>query len=88
MTGEIFERFRAFPGDASLYYRPLDGSEPAEINADRPLIAASVIKIPVMIEAFRQFEAGQLSPDRLVEIRPEHKMPSCGALSATSRKGS
>ncbi|NLF27492.1 MAG: serine hydrolase [Clostridiales bacterium] len=81
MIEDIFDRFRAFPGDASLYYRPLDGSEPVAIDADMPLIAASVIKIPVMIEAFRQFEEGLLSPDKPVAVRPEHKMPSCGALS-------
>ncbi|NLD58856.1 MAG: serine hydrolase, partial [Clostridiales bacterium] len=54
--------------------------DPVAINADMPLIAASVIKIPVMIEAFRQFEAGLLSPDMAVTVRPEHRMPSCGAL--------
>lgn len=49
-------------------------------NENEPLIAASVIKIPIMVEAFRQFEAGILSPDDVHVLREEEKMPSCGAL--------
>jgi len=49
-------------------------------NENEPLFAASVIKIPIMVEAFRQFEAGILSPDDVHVLRDEEKMPSCGAL--------
>ena len=43
-------------------------------------MAASVIKIPILIEAFRQEREGLLSMDEVFSIRPEQKMPSCGAL--------
>jgi len=49
-------------------------------NENEPLIAASVIKIPIMVEAFRQFEAGILSPNDVHVLRDAEKMPSCGAL--------
>lgn len=75
----ILSRLRAAPGRVSLYYRPL-GGEAVEYQADLPLVAASVIKIPVMIEAFRQMEAGLLAEDREYVVRPELKKPSCGAL--------
>ena len=42
---------RAAPGDTLAYDR----------NADRPFHAASTMKVPVMIEAFRQVEAGRRS---------------------------
>ena len=80
VVAEIVDRLRAMPGDASFYYRPLDGSPAAEYNADRPLVAASVIKIPIMIEAFRQFAAGILREDALCTVQAAQKMPSCGAL--------
>ena len=78
---KLLDRLRALPGKVSLYYRRLDcDCEAIEYRSDLPLVAASVIKIPIMIEAFRQMEAGLLDGDRLIEVRPEHKMPSCGAL--------
>ena len=39
-----------------------------------------------MVEAFRQFRAGLLDPDEQVTIRPEDRMPSCGALTYLSDK--
>ena len=78
---DILNRLRAMPGRVSLYYRPLDGkSEAVAWQADEPLSAASVIKLPIMIEAFRQFEAGLLDPDAECPLRPEQKLPPCGVL--------
>ncbi len=78
----MLDRIRAFPGDVGLYFRRLNGSGPALLhNPDLPLVAASVIKIPIMVTAFRDAQAGALDLSGEVEIRPEMKMPSCGALS-------
>lgn len=49
---------RAAPGDTVAYSR----------NADRPFHAASTMKVPVMIEAFRQVEAGRRAWDDLVRV--------------------
>ncbi|MGN1008684.1 MAG: serine hydrolase [Butyricicoccus sp.] len=76
---EWMERVRQTPGKVGVYYRPLDG-EAVGFNEDLPLIAASVIKLPVMVEAFRRIEAGELDPDERVTVPPEAKLPSCGAL--------
>ena len=76
---EWMERVRQTPGKVGVYYRPLDG-EAVGFNEDLPLIAASVIKLPVMAEAFRCIEAGKLNPDERVTVPPEAKLPSCGAL--------
>ena len=78
---DILNRLHAAPGRVSLYFKPLGGrDEPIVWNADMPLVAASIIKLPVMIEAFRQIEAGLLDENRLYELRPEHKLPPCGVL--------
>lgn len=76
---EWMERVRQTPGKVGIYYRPLDG-EAVGFNEDLPLIAASVIKLPVMVEAFRCIEVGELDPDERVTVPPEAKLPSCGAL--------
>lgn len=76
-----FDDIRAFPGDVGLYYHRLgDGAAPELHNPDLPLIAASVIKVPIMVAAFRDMASGALDPGEIVEIRPEMKKPSCGAL--------
>ena len=78
---DILSHLRAAPGSAALYYRPLDGQSPAVTwQDDVPFVAASVIKLPIMIEAFRQFEAGLLDPNETYALRPELKLPPCGVL--------
>ncbi len=77
---KLIERMEACGGRVSLYYKPLSGGEAVTHNADMPLIAASVIKIPIMIEAFRRFENGELDRNAIHVLREEEKKPSCGAL--------
>ena len=73
-------RLRALPGKVCVYGRDLTAGESCAFQADEPVGAASVIKIPILIEAFRQEENGLLSMEETVCLRPEMKMPSCGAL--------
>ena len=68
------------PGHIGFYYLDAAAGEETAFHADDPINAASVIKLFVMAEAFRQKEAGLLGFDEPVEIRREDKMPSCGAL--------
>lgn len=82
---EWMNRLRATRGRVGFWAKPLDG-EATGFNEDLPLVAASVVKVPVMVEAFRQFRAGLLDPDEQVTIRPEDRMPSCGALTYLSDK--
>lgn len=82
---EWMNRLRATRGKVGFWAKPLDG-EATGFNEDLPLVAASVVKVPVMVEAFRQFRAGLLDPDEQVTIRPEDRMPSCGALTYLSDK--
>jgi len=76
----LIEKMKTAGGKLSFYYRPLNGGEAVAYNADEPLIAASIIKIPIMIEAFRRFESGELDRNAVHVLREEEKKPSCGAL--------
>lgn len=76
---KFWNRLLETDGSAGFYYRPL-GGEAVAFNADLPLVAASVIKIPIMVAAFRLRNEGKLDFSAEIEIRPEHKKPSCGAL--------
>ena len=76
----LLQKIRGASGHVAFYYRPLDGGCAQMYNEMMPLVAASVIKIPIMVEAFRQFESGELNPLETYRIKAEDKMPSCGAL--------
>ena len=73
-------RLRALPGEVCVYGKDLTTGETCAFQPDVPVVAASVIKIPILIEAFRQQRDGLLSMEETVSVRPEMKMPSCGAL--------
>lgn len=75
------DQIAAFPGKVGFYARYLDGGRVWAHNPDLPLVAASVIKLPIMVTAMQDIAAGRLDPDAVLTIRPEMKQPSCGALS-------
>jgi beta-lactamase class A len=57
--------------EVAVAFRTLDGSRELTIDADEPFHAASTMKVPVMIELFRQASAGQLSLDEQLPVRNE-----------------
>ena len=69
-------------GDTGVYVKNLVTGETFMRGEDVPVVAASVIKIPVMIEAFRAARDGELSLDEIHALRDEERMPSCGTLKA------
>ena len=80
MDEQILARLRAVPGKVSFYYKDLQTGETAALNEHEPLGAASVIKIPVMVELMRQIEAGIVDPAMLIEVRDADRVPICGVL--------
>lgn len=76
----MLSRIRSIAGDVSFYYKNLLSGATISFQPDAPLLAASIIKLPMMAEAFRQFDAGLLDPGRLVTVSAQDKVPSCGVL--------
>lgn len=68
------------PGKVGFYYKDLVTGETIAFHENDSFIAASVIKIPVIIEILKQIEEGKLKESELVEVKKEYKVPSCGAL--------
>jgi beta-lactamase class A len=50
-------------------------------HADRPQATASLIKLPILVEAYRQAEAGKIDLNKLLTLREEDKTPGSGVLS-------
>jgi beta-lactamase class A len=59
--------------EVAVAYHPLDGRAGVLIDADKPFHAASTMKVPVMIELFRQAQAGQISLDDRLPVRNEFR---------------
>ncbi len=79
-TSAMTERLQALRGHICFFCRDTATVETAAYHAGEPVVAASVIKLCVMAEAFRAREAGEIRFDAPVTVRPEDRMPSCGAL--------
>ena len=79
-TEAMLALVKKLPGHVGFYAEDTVTGEQAAWQPQLPVEAASVIKIMVMAEAFRQKEAGLLDFEAPVTILPEHKKPSCGAL--------
>lgn len=76
----IETRLNSIPGEIGFYYEELGTGETWALNADRPITAASVIKIPVLMEAFHAVQTGAAHTEETFVIQAKDKLPSCGAL--------
>jgi beta-lactamase class A len=80
MINDILAAAKAMPGDTAMWYMDLETGAQGAYNEDKPLVAASVIKLFIMAEAFRAMEAGEVGRDTEFVKTSEMNMPSCGAL--------
>lgn len=77
---ELLNRLNKIEGSVSFFYKNLITGETIVLEENKEMMAASVIKIPILIEAYRQIEAGRIRRDETYTLRNEDKRPSCGAL--------
>ena len=59
--------------EVAVAYRSLDGRAELLLDADKPFHAASTMKVPVMMELFRQARIGTLSLDESLPIRNQFR---------------
>ena len=76
----IIDRVKAFPGHTSFYFKDLTSGDSFSYNSDEPMGAASVIKLTVMAELFRQIDAGMVSREQKLTVKNENRVPICGVL--------
>lgn len=67
-------------GTFGLVIRVIDTDEEININGDEVFPAASIIKIPVLLEAFRQSLDGRLNLAEQITLRNEDKVGGMGVL--------
>ena len=80
LEAKLKELYDKVPGKAGFYYKDLVTGQVIDFNSKTLMYSASIIKLPILIEALRQVEAGIISKDDKVILREEDKVPSCGAI--------
>ena len=71
---------KSVAADWGVYVKCLETGEEIAINAEKPMDTMSVIKIPLMVEAFRQIEAGKFSLSDKVTLKDSDKRPGTGVI--------
>src|SRR5712664_2718969 len=66
--------------DWGIYIKCLETGDEIAINADKQMDTMSVIKIPLMVEAFRQIEAGKFSLEDKITLKESDKRPGTGII--------
>lgn len=71
---------RSINADWGIYIKCLETNEDIALNADKQMDTMSVIKIPLMVEAFRQIEAGKFKLADQITLKQSDKRPGTGVI--------
>jgi D-alanyl-D-alanine carboxypeptidase (penicillin-binding protein 5/6) len=71
----------AHAGDVSVAVKHLTKGEAFSHKADEPMPTASLIKLPIMVEAYRQAAEGKINLGDVVTFKDDDKTPGSGILS-------
>jgi beta-lactamase class A len=77
---EIARALDALSAKSSFYAKHLPTGREIVIRADEPMNALSVIKLPIMVLAYRDAEASKLALDERYTLRPEDRRRGSGLL--------
>lgn len=80
MKNKIIKGLKSIDGDISFYYKNLITQETIRYNENTKMLAASIIKLPILVECFNQIKKRIISKDDIFVTKNEDKVPSCGAL--------
>lgn len=80
LQGNIERITKSVNADWGIYITCLETGEEIAIDADRQMDTMSVIKIPLMAEAFRQIGEGKFRLEDRVELKDADKRPGTGVI--------
>ena len=73
---------QAHKGKVAVAVKNLETGESFAYHADQPMVTASLIKFPVMIEAYRQAAEKKVDLDKPITLKKGDKVPGSGILTA------
>ncbi|MFO0906231.1 MAG: serine hydrolase [Pirellulales bacterium] len=84
---KLTQRIAQHPGEAAVVVQFCETGERFAHRENETFPTASLIKLPVMVEAYRQAEAGGISLRDTVVLREADKVPGSGILSTHFSEG-
>lgn len=87
LASRIAPLVEAHRGKVAVAVKHLERGERYDLRGDEPMPTASLIKLPIMVEAYRQAEAGKLDLDRTITLREADKVPGSGLLTTRFSEG-
>jgi beta-lactamase class A len=82
LDSEIQPLVAAHKGRVAVAIKDLTTGETLALQGDEPMPTASLIKVAVMVEAYRQADAGKLDLTGMITLRDEDKVQGSGILTA------
>ena len=80
LQADIAKQLDGLKAKSSIYAKHLPSGKTIEVRADQPMNTLSVIKITVMIQAFRDVEAGTFNLAERYTVRPEDMRRGSGLI--------
>lgn len=80
LPAEVAAIVDGFSGEISFAAKNLKSGKTLHYHADRQLQTASVIKVPIMVEAFAQAHAGKIDLASRLSVDKENLVPGAGIL--------
>lgn len=76
----LYDNIKKLKGTVGVYYKNLSTGAVLSHNDSKGIISASLIKVPILVEAFHQMEMKKISKNDVLTLCEDDKQPSCGAL--------
>jgi hypothetical protein len=83
MKAELESIIKPLAGKIGVYYKDLVTGLTIEYNADEPFIAASIIKLPILVAVLQEIEDGNLRRDDVGIIYSQRPFILCFASNNT-----
>ncbi|WZP00946.1 serine hydrolase [Isosphaeraceae bacterium EP7] len=80
LGARLMPLIKAHKGEVAVAVKHLDTGETFVYRQDVPMPTASLIKFPVMIETYRQSEAGEVDLNKMLTLKKEDRVAGSGIL--------
>ncbi|HUG68717.1 MAG TPA: serine hydrolase [Pirellulaceae bacterium] len=87
LESQLRPLIESHPGTVAVAIRNPKTGEEFLHNADLPMPTASLIKFPVMVEAYRQANSGTVDLQEMITLQEDDKVPGSGILTSHFSSG-
>lgn len=82
LEAQIVPIAKAHKGKVAVAVKDLQSGEEFYLNADEPMPTASLIKLAIMVEAYKQADEKKLDLSKMVTLTKDDKVPGSGILTS------